>query len=435
MATSIADAAAAALAVYASEGVDVSNATAPTATHGDVLASVTIAPGIMIIVDPNSEHYGNMIVCNGGVIPIQPGYVLTGVDSVVPACGNSTEPLISGVTTTAITTTTTTTTTTSTSTTTTTAAPIALTIYSSFLRVTGYKYDADNNPLKDWDIYMDYWIPGKIRAWDRKYTTSTKTDSQGHYIFYFQNAVASIDQMHPIVYEEAKEGWECLIPGSSMSYPVSSTELYSTSVGVYFDPDFLGADGNIYLLTSIVTTSFYGDYNFYNTQPTYVCNQSHDMDFLLKKTVTKTSVYDILIAKRRTIGKVFDLLTKKAVIHPLPVDTLVQKAIDKTYTPDILMQQANESTCDNSILIMMRHIKGIPMDILNQKAFNRLLYSDVLVKGTSETSYGMGVNIQETIVYDILENTQRYIPQFPATALGFKKRPYNIFDSRKETKT
>jgi hypothetical protein len=75
------------------------------------------------------------------------------------------------------------------------------------------------------------------------------------------------------------------------------------------------------------------------------------------------------------------------------------------------------------------------MDIINLKTVDRELQIDQIIKRRDvQSTYGMGVNLQEQITQDILSVTQQFTPQFPAMGEGFENRPYVVFDSRKTPK-
>jgi hypothetical protein len=220
-------------------------------------------------------------------------------------------------------------------------------------------------------------------------------------------------------------------------------------------------------------------HNYYTiTSNYYTMNQSYDMDFLLynkiphdetysmdilnQKMFTKQCHFDFLSKKTRNRGKEFDVLIRNIEMYTYTMDVLNQKMRTNGVSLDVLNKKMEEETATFDILnrdthlvplgmfttifktvdtgklfdiiSVLRFYKTAVMDALILKTVNKPLIADILYKDTNEHTYGMDIHIDETIVYDILHNSERYSPQFPAIGLNYKKRPYPIFDSRNEVK-
>jgi len=159
------------------------------------------------------------------------------------------------------------------------------------------------------------------------------------------------------------------------------------------------------------------------------------MDLLLEQQRTKGITQDVLIEKTWTNDILMDALLLAHVDKSIPGDVLFLKTVDQLYLSDTLILK----TCDIDKIFRMTSVLRLPKpydtDMLLKSSSPRCyLKTDVLVAKTQESQYEMGLTIQDTIVYDILTNLERYSPQFPAIGLGYKRRGYPIFDSRKETK-
>jgi len=165
-------------------------------------------------------------------------------------------------------------------------------------------------------------------------------------------------------------------------------------------------------------------------------NKQYLMDLLLEQQRTKGITQDVLIEKTWTNDILMDAALLLAhVDKSIPGDVLFLKTVDQLYLSDTLILK----TCDIDKIFRMTSVLRLPKpydtDMLLKSSSPRCyLKTDVLVAKTQESQYEMGLTIQDTIVYDILTNLERYSPQFPAIGLGYKRRGYPIFDSRKETK-
>jgi hypothetical protein len=163
-------------------------------------------------------------------------------------------------------------------------------------------------------------------------------------------------------------------------------------------------------------------------------NLSFDMDYTTLVTHTKTygstlhSVlrklkqpdFDLLIQNRHTKTCTANVLNQLAHVVGIHATEIVKKAFPATYAPDIVT--------------VLRYLKTYTPDILLQKPVNHGLLFRCALQSAPEETFGMTVNIQETIVQDILSNSQRFSPQFPDIGSGYENRPYEIFDSRRNQK-
>lgn len=175
--------------------------------------------------------------------------------------------------------------------------------------------------------------------------------------------------------------------------------------------------------------------------------QSYDMDFLVRFKLV--NYYADLIAERVAERKyLLKAILRKTCFKGIDSDFLLLKHEPKTYNISMplkkvidigsVMKVINRKTIDTGpdldMISVLRFTEGVPVGALVLKDIPRYLRMDMLIDKETSTSYNMGMSVDETIVYDILTNIERYSPQFPAIGLGYKKRGYPIFDSRKETK-
>jgi len=216
--------------------------------------------------------------------------------------------------------------------------------------------------------------------------------------------------------ESLVSGWSCKTPGPSLTFNVDMTDVVGiTTVGY-------------------IRYHFIRDHDFINLRGPVTYDQSHDMDSLVRKSMEASSVFTVNVAHRRTASIPYDLLIKKAHPSPLAMDILNQKVHNKGYPYDILNMKRGVVSPTFDIINMLHMNIELPADLLIQTTHNSWIREDVLVQGLDEESYAMDVRIQDTIVPEILHNTEEYIPQFPAVGVGYPRIPYPIFDSRKERK-
>lgn len=172
------------------------------------------------------------------------------------------------------------------------------------------------------------------------------------------------------------------------------------------------------------------------------------MDVVLLAKLSRYLPADILIRRLCEKRASLDVMLMKRCVHPVYLDTVILKDVMNEYPLDVLcmrvhevgsrMKVRNMKTIDIEkpfrVTSVRRFKRQSVFDALILKHVNKPLKMDINFTREIETSYEMGMTVQENIVYDILTNIERYSPQFPAIGLGYKKRGYPIFDSRKETK-
>jgi len=113
---------------------------------------------------------------------------------------------------------------------------------------------------------------------------------------------------------------------------------------------------------------------------------------------------------------------------------LIKSSFDVGSMVDLILKKDISAEIDTGIQSILRNHTGRPLNILIKSIKYKTYKADLLAEKSDTSLYNMGITIEKDIVDDILMNTERYSPQFPAIGLGYKKRGYPIFDSRKETK-
>ena len=113
---------------------------------------------------------------------------------------------------------------------------------------------------------------------------------------------------------------------------------------------------------------------------------------------------------------------------------LIKGSFDVGSMVDLILKKDISAEIDTGIQSILRNHTGRPLNILIKSIKYKTYKADLLAEKSDTSLYNMGITIEKDIVDDILMNTERYSPQFPAIGLGYKKRGYPIFDSRKETK-
>jgi len=258
-----------------------------------------------------------------------------------------------------------------------------------------------------------------------------------------------------------------------------------TSATIYSGPDMsqeIGI-GGAFLEDSYISTMWTGpvchNSGSWNSSGYLQMGISYEMDFLTRLAVSREQSYsmdiynlvphiktfhqDILFQKPSTKSYVFDALFRSPELFTYSMDVLNQKANLKQYSMDVLNQKANlkqytsdvlnmhfwtelyaldewvQKVCleqfDMDIISVFHFTETFLMDSLLQKVCIKNLIMDVLQEGLNNHSYSMDIKIQDTIVGDILHNTERYHWQGAAIGIGYPRSSYPIFDSRKETKT
>ena len=249
------------------------------------------------------------------------------------------------------------------------------------------------------------------------------------------------------------------------------TEQDVTSATIYSGPDMsqeIGT-GGAFLEDSYISTMWTGpvchNSGSWNSSGYIQMGISYEMDFLTRLAVSREQSYsmdiynlvphiktfhqDILFQKPHTKSYVFDALFRSSELFTYSIDVLNQKANLKQYTSDVLnmhfwtelyaLDEWVQKVCleqfDMDIISVFHFTKTFLMDSLLQKVCIKNLIMDVLQEGLNNDSYSMDIKIQDTIVGDILHNTERYHWQGAAIGIGYPRSSYPIFDSRKETKT
>ena len=164
-------------------------------------------------------------------------------------------------------------------------------------------------------------------------------------------------------------------------------------------------------------------------------------------------------------GQSFDMDYRTAITRsvPLLVTLHTAKRYTKAITPDILMQKRHTFTYTADILNQAVHLKGIeisevvkkawpaavPFDLKSVLRSTKSIIPDILIRGLNdynllmhaaiqkqdiENSCSMTVNFQGEIVQDILNIAEEFNVQFWDIGTNYERRPYPIFDSRKQGK-
>jgi hypothetical protein len=157
---------------------------------------------------------------------------------------------------------------------------------------------------------------------------------------------------------------------------------------------------------------------------------SFDIELLLKKIQTKGLLIDELLLK--SFNKTFpiDILMKKAVLKTLPSDSLLLKTVDSTYLIRQYSKKGINVTYSPDIITVLRKTKALPTDILMNKTVDKTLKIDTNVLNTREAGIGIGVNIIDSHVNEILNSIEKYIPQAPDIVMP--TIAYHPYDSRTE---
>ena len=258
-----------------------------------------------------------------------------------------------------------------------------------------------------------------------------------------------------------------------------------TTATIYSGPDLtqISGTGGAFLEDSYISTMWTGQVchnsGSWNSSGYIQMGISYEMDFLTRLAVSREQSYsmdiynlvphiktfhqDILFQKPRTKSYVFDALFRSSELFTYSMDVLNQKANLKQYSMDVLNQKANlkqytsdvlnmhfwtelyaldewvQKVCleqfDMAVTSVFHFTEQFSMDSLLQKICIKNLIMDVLQEGLNNHSYSMDIKIQDTIVGDILHNTERYHWQGAAIGIGYPRSSYPIFNSRKETKT
>jgi hypothetical protein len=94
-----------------------------------------------------------------------------------------------------------------------------------------------------------------------------------------------------------------------------------------------------------------------------------------------------------------------------------------------------ESDYDMAVELVLRKFLTCDLSILNLKTEDCTFKLGNTNSKYFDSSCEMGLYTRETIVLDVLHNSERFSIQHIAIGIGFPDEGYPIFDSRKETKT
>jgi hypothetical protein len=219
------------------------------------------------------------------------------------------------------------------------------------------------------------------------------------------------------------------------------TDINIMNATLYSGPDLSQVSGN--------TSSFIDDTYFSATWSHATChnywkvsgifyekNQSYDMDFItpITRDLPKYN-FDIIIALERTKAISLDYLSKRIQEKEIPFDIVAKTINDKPFRSFMFLLKGVDKGVSMDIYNILRLTKGIPFDSLVMKTVTKNLIHDILIKKFDiDNMYSMDISIDETIVFDILHNSEKYSLQLPAIGIGYKNRAYDIFNSRKVTK-
>lgn len=162
---------------------------------------------------------------------------------------------------------------------------------------------------------------------------------------------------------------------------------------------------------------------------------SFDVDYKTSINRNNRIGFDLISILNREKSYEMDFITNLHMTNSYTFGLLVEKSHQKVNEIKAYIMKKIEKTPTMDMILAFLNTKDIPMDQLTLKTCTKGLIMDILNENTNSTSLSMDVSIQDVITYDILNNSERYNPQFPAIGYGYKKRSYPIFDSRYETKT
>lgn len=171
-------------------------------------------------------------------------------------------------------------------------------------------------------------------------------------------------------------------------------------------------------------------------------------DILVKRPFTKSYLFDALFRSPELFTYSMDVLNQKALLKQFTMDILESKVCLEQYTSDILnkhfwtelyaLDEWVKKVCleqfTMDVVSVFHFTETFIMDELLQKVCTKNLIMDILQEGLNNDTFTMDIKIQDTIVGDILHNTERYHWQGAAIGIGYPRSSYPIFDSRKETK-